>query len=169
MSFFDIDEYLVPVQNDTWGPLLEEKGNKSPVLGIRESRTLPRFELTDNSSDEAVCTSAKDMDTSGKDDESAMSCLVPRTNETYLSIYNCDIVKPPRPKGYFRNMKQIYRPDFVLSHFVHYSAITRPIAEYYKDKIDARKYRRAPSQQEKYVSKSHPIDLRSQILLSNAA
>lgn len=32
-------------------------------------------------------------------------------------------------------MQQIYRPDFVLSHFVHYSTITRPMTEYYEQRI----------------------------------
>lgn len=30
-------------------------------------------------------------------------------------------------------MKQIYRPHFVLSHFVHYSTVTSDIARYQKD------------------------------------
>jgi hypothetical protein len=30
-------------------------------------------------------------------------------------------------------MKQIYRPAYVLSHFVHYSAVTVDMAKYYKD------------------------------------
>ena len=30
-------------------------------------------------------------------------------------------------------MKQIYRPQYVLSHFVHYSTVTGDIARYHKD------------------------------------
>lgn len=30
-------------------------------------------------------------------------------------------------------MKQIYRPSYVLSHFVHYAAVTLDMAKYYKD------------------------------------
>ena len=30
-------------------------------------------------------------------------------------------------------MKQIYRPEYVLSHFVHYSTVTSDIARYHKD------------------------------------
>jgi hypothetical protein len=33
-------------------------------------------------------------------------------------------------------MKQIYRPDYVLSHFVHYSAVTVDMAKYYKDYLN---------------------------------
>ncbi len=30
-------------------------------------------------------------------------------------------------------MKQIYRPDYVLSHFVHYSTVTADVAQYFAD------------------------------------
>ena len=143
----DIDEYLVPIRNETWGPLLDEKGTQSPVLGIRESRARPRFDMMDETNDPRTCS--RDSNDTSKDDKSGVSCLVPRFNETFLSIFNCDSVKQPRPKGYFTNMKQIYRPDFVLSHFVHYSLITRGIAEYYEDKMDPSKFRRRPSEEEK--------------------
>jgi len=143
----DIDEYLIPIRNDTWGPLLDEKGARSPVLGIRESRARPRFDMMEETNDPRAC--GRDSTDENIDNKSNASCLVPRSNETFLSIFNCDTVKPPRPKGYFTNMKQIYRPDFVLSHFVHYSLITRGIAEYYKDKEDPTKFRRKPSEEEK--------------------
>eukprot|EP00522_Entomoneis_paludosa_P000818 CAMPEP_0172469424 /NCGR_PEP_ID=MMETSP1065-20121228/63705_1 /TAXON_ID=265537 /ORGANISM="Amphiprora paludosa, Strain CCMP125" /LENGTH=150 /DNA_ID=CAMNT_0013227091 /DNA_START=159 /DNA_END=611 /DNA_ORIENTATION=+ len=32
-------------------------------------------------------------------------------------------------------MKQIYRPEFVLSHYIHYSTITKPMSQYYTDKL----------------------------------
>jgi hypothetical protein len=47
-----------------------------------------------------------------------------------LRVYNCDYIRPPRPERFARAMKQIYRPAFVLSHFVHYSTITANIARY---------------------------------------
>lgn len=58
-------------------------------------------------------------------------CLVPRRNETYLKVYNCDSIKPPRPERFQRAMKQLYRPDYVLSHFVHYSTVTKFTAQYF--------------------------------------
>lgn len=156
MSFLDIDEYLVPIRNNTWGPLLDEKGAGSPVLGLRESRAHPRFDMMDETHDEQICS--REGKEASKDDNSGVSCLVPRSNETFLSIFNCDSVKPPRPRGYFTNMKQIYRPDFVLSHFVHYSLITRDIAEYYLDKKNRSKFRRTPSKDEKYVRSVYSLD-----------
>jgi hypothetical protein len=36
-------------------------------------------------------------------------------------------------------MKQIYRPSYVLSHFVHYSSVTVDMAKYYTDYPDSTK------------------------------
>lgn len=145
----DIDEYFVPIVNTTWGPLLEGKGIDSPVLGLRESRARPRFEMMEQVTDRHKCSRTTEIDDVKNSASEEPRCLVPRSNETFLSIYNCDSVKPPRPRGYFTNMKQIYRPDFVVSHFVHYSVITRKIAEYYKDKKNPSAYSRKPLPEEK--------------------
>lgn len=59
------------------------------------------------------------------------TCLIPRRSETFLRVYNCDGIKRPRPERFQRAMKQIYRPDYVLSHFVHYSTVTKFSADYY--------------------------------------
>lgn len=149
MSFMDIDEYFVPIANDTWGAVLEGKGEKSPVIGLRESRTRPLREMMEESHDENTCSRSKDDAATKKENEAAASCLIPRSNETFLSIYNCDSVKPPRPRGYRTNMKQIYRPDTVLSHFVHYAVALRSMAEYYSDQADPAKFSRSLSFAEK--------------------
>lgn len=60
-------------------------------------------------------------------------CLGPRQNETLLRVYNCEFIKPPRPSRFARAMKQIYRTDYVLSHFVHYSTVTVDVAQYFAD------------------------------------
>ena len=152
----DIDEYFVPIQNETWGPILRKK-KESPVLGLRESRAKPRFEMMEQlpATDRACNKDAMAADTSSTEDSNTnATCLVPRSKETFLAVYNCDSVKPPRPRGYFTNMKQIYQPDFVLSHFIHYSLITRPIAQYYNDRPDPSKFQQKPQQEEKYVRNS---------------
>jgi len=61
------------------------------------------------------------------------ACQAPRRNETFLKVYNCDYIKPPRPSRFARAMKQIYRPEYVLSHYVHYSTVTLDVARYFKD------------------------------------
>mmetsp|Transcript_22047 Transcript_22047/g.25118 ORF Transcript_22047/g.25118 Transcript_22047/m.25118 type:complete len:201 (-) Transcript_22047:147-749(-) len=75
-------------------------------------------------------------------------CLVPIKNHSFLRVYNCEYIKPPRPERFERAMKQIYRPDFVQSHFVHYSTVTKDISKYRKDF----------SQNKPYVRKVHRKD-----------
>lgn len=60
-------------------------------------------------------------------------CLEPSKNNSFLKTYNCEYIRPPRPDRFERAMKQIYRPDYVQSHFVHYSTVTKDISKYYKD------------------------------------
>jgi hypothetical protein len=54
-------------------------------------------------------------------------------NKTFLQVYNCEFIRPPKPERFARAMKQIYRPSFVLSHFVHYSTVTEPMAVPYSE------------------------------------
>lgn len=57
-------------------------------------------------------------------------CVGPMKNKTFLQMYNCDYTRPPKPDRFHRAMKQIYRPSFVLSHFVHYSTVTTDTQSY---------------------------------------
>lgn len=54
-------------------------------------------------------------------------------NVTYLEAYNCDSVKSPKPSFAKRAKKQLFRPDYVLNHFVHYSTVTQAHLITYKD------------------------------------
>jgi hypothetical protein len=45
-------------------------------------------------------------------------------NQTMLQAYNCDRQKPGQKKDNMPAEKQLYRPDYVLHHFIHYSTIT---------------------------------------------
>lgn len=45
-------------------------------------------------------------------------------NYTMLQAYNCDRQKPGEKKERMPAEKQIYRPDYVLHHFIHYSTVT---------------------------------------------
>ena len=49
-------------------------------------------------------------------------------NRTFLETYNCDVAYP-KPTWSNRAKKQIYRPSYVLSHFVHYSTVTQPMTD----------------------------------------
>ena len=54
----------------------------------------------------------------------------------FISFHSSDYIRPPKPSRFQRAMKQIYRPSFVLSHFVHYSNVTKAMDESYNDLID---------------------------------
>jgi hypothetical protein len=45
-------------------------------------------------------------------------------NYTMLQAYNCDRQKPGEKVKQMPAEKQIYRPSYVLHHFIHYSTVT---------------------------------------------
>ena len=59
----------------------------------------------------------------GKNKGDCFELTVPR-NYTMLQAYNCDRQKPGAKKERMPAEKQIYRPDYVLHHFIHYSTVT---------------------------------------------
>ena len=135
MAFLDTDEYLIPLQNISWTPLLAHKREQGKhVLKLKSSRGKPRVDLMDplrspDGTAYANCTNPFHR----RSNLPEGPCLGPRRNETYLKVYNCAYIKPPAPDRFARAMKQIYRPAFVLSHFVHYSTVTSDMVRYYKD------------------------------------
>jgi hypothetical protein len=46
-------------------------------------------------------------------------------NYTMLQSYNCDRQKPGEKVKQMPAEKQIYRPDYVMHHFIHYSTVTK--------------------------------------------
>lgn len=144
MTFIDIDEYMVPMQNDTWRPLLKEMTERDHVnvLKMRSSRGLPRMDLMEPLRNETQRATKCQYTSHRKHPLPLSSCLVPRRNETILRVYNCQYVKPPLPDRFSRAMKQIFRPAFVQSHFVHYSTVTRDMAMYHSQKPDHGNYTR---------------------------
>lgn len=58
---------------------------------------------------------------------------VMKANTTFLEAYNCDSVPLPKPEWADRARKQVYRPDYVLLRFVHYSPVTRGLVESYAE------------------------------------
>lgn len=60
-------------------------------------------------------------------------CIGPMQGKTFLEVYNCEYIRPPKPSRFSRAMKQIYRPSYVYSHFVHYSTVTADLAQTYAD------------------------------------
>jgi hypothetical protein len=136
MSFIDTDEYLVPMKGLQWDGVLDDMEKRGVhVLKMRSSRGLPRHDLMQNIEDQSTCADAGHRSAAVRKLE-ASPCQEPARNETFLRVYNCDYIKPPRPDRFSRAMKQIYRPEYVLSHYVHYSTVTRGIARYFKDQED---------------------------------
>jgi hypothetical protein len=68
------------------------------------------------------------VEVKGPNKDKTEPCVGPMKNKTFLQVYNCEFIRPPKPERFARAMKQIYRPSFVLSHFVHYSTVTVAMA-----------------------------------------
>ena len=129
MTFLDVDEYLVPVNDELdWKPILAERENDS-ILSLRSSRGRARTDLMQELADSSECAAAR-IHFPKKATE---PCVEPRSNETFLRVYNCDANPPPRPENFVKGKKEIVRPSFVLQHFVHNTTVTRPLATYYRD------------------------------------
>jgi Glycosyltransferase family 92 len=134
MSFLDTDEYLVPLLDGAanWTEILRtKKAEGHHVLKLRSARGKPRVDLMEPMGERRrreLCPSSNKPGALPEE-----PCIVPRRNETFLKVYNCNYIRPPIPDRFARAMKQIYRPSFVYSHFVHYSTVTAPMARYYKD------------------------------------
>jgi hypothetical protein len=53
--------------------------------------------------------------------------------QAFPSAFSCDSAGSPKPAWAERARKQIYRPDYVLYHFVHYSTVTKGYLKTYKE------------------------------------
>lgn len=60
-------------------------------------------------------------------------CIGQKESTTFLETYNCEYIRSPKPQRFERARKQIYQSDYVLSHFVHYSTVTKDYAETYSE------------------------------------
>lgn len=54
-------------------------------------------------------------------------------NVTFLEAYNCDSAPLPKPSWADRARKQIYRADYVLTHWIHYSTVTQGMLPTYSE------------------------------------
>lgn len=146
MTFLDTDEYLVPLAADSWRPILEQyRANETHVLKFRSSRGRPRWPLMQEPEDTlVVCKNPSHR----REQLPVQPCLVKRPSVTYLRLYNCDYIRPPRPERFARAMKQIYQPAFVQSHFVHYSTVTRAMTRPYSARPNQTAFFRSVQEEE---------------------
>eukprot|EP00814_Leptocylindrus_danicus_P006501 CAMPEP_0116047434 /NCGR_PEP_ID=MMETSP0321-20121206/28895_1 /TAXON_ID=163516 /ORGANISM="Leptocylindrus danicus var. danicus, Strain B650" /LENGTH=811 /DNA_ID=CAMNT_0003529325 /DNA_START=180 /DNA_END=2616 /DNA_ORIENTATION=+ len=105
LSFIDTDEYIVPVgKYDSLKSLfrdIEEKEDKK-IINFYSARAKPHFKHIEFMKDGAP---------------------MPKADVPFLEAYNCE--KEPPPKTFWMPAeKQIYRPDYVLHHFIHYPTVS---------------------------------------------
>jgi hypothetical protein len=122
MSFIDTDEYLVPMTNGTWQDVLQNISVSRPdvqVLKMRSSRGRPREQLMEELPDQSQCK----PESNRKNRSPLDPCLVPRRNETFLRVYNCDYIRPPRPDRFQRASKSMNsaRSSHYLASLLHAS------------------------------------------------
>ena len=117
---FDTDEYFVPMgKYDNIKDVVKDAAKTGTnVLSFRSTRSYPNANYMEKYGGGGEC---------GQDDNPM--CLKKRDNATFLETYNCDFHPLPKPDWSDRAKKQIYRPDYVMSHFVHYSTVTKGILE----------------------------------------
>jgi hypothetical protein len=131
MSFFDTDEYLIPQTNwtdlQTWlkrSVASGAIGPKTNILSFYQTRALPNVEFMEPYIDTDPISSKCTPSPDGK-----AKCLAKSTSATFLESYDCEPTPLPKPDYGFRAKKQLFRPSFVLNHFVHYTTVTRRIHE----------------------------------------
>jgi hypothetical protein len=130
MAFFDTDEYFIP--QPKWSDLkhwLEEGVEKSKnadntfILSFFQARAKPIAERMIPHFGGQCGESLDDA-----------KCLAKRPELTFLETYDCETVPLPKPSYGWRAKKQIYRPWYVLNHYVHYPTVTKRLVDFPNEK-----------------------------------
>jgi hypothetical protein len=123
---FDTDEYLIPQGDYTsmkeWLKDSVANGNigtDTHILNFYQIRAMLNSRFTEPFQDDDWCSPTKNKQN---------HCLTKQSNATFMESF-CEAVQFPKPDFTGRAKKQLYRPSFVLNHFVHYAAVTRLINE----------------------------------------
>jgi Glycosyltransferase family 92 len=106
---FDTDEYLVPMgkYESLKDVLRDADASGTQVLSFKSSRGKLREDKCD------------EVDNG----------LRKKEDNTFLETYNCDGAGSPKPSWAERAKKEVYKSDFVLYHYVHYSTVTKDLLE----------------------------------------
>lgn len=132
IASFDTDEYFVPMGNysSLKDVLKDAHDGGANILSFRSSRGKLRMDKSD-----AVYND---------------TAIQRSSSSTFLEAYNCDVGGMPKPAWAERAKKQIYRTDYVLHHFVHYSTATKGAFETFQSANGSKWLRRyqesAPSE-----------------------
>jgi hypothetical protein len=116
MATMDIDEYIVPVGEYTsLKPFLDELDkNGTKIISFGSWRAWPRRDLIEPPEpirNKTICNQ----------EIPCFSLKIP-SNRSILQTYNCD--RQTVKAEHMPAEKQIFRTDYVLQHYVHYSTIT---------------------------------------------
>jgi len=125
IAAFDTDEYMVPMgDHASWKTVLDQVSPDTHILSLRSSRGRLRQDCSEPHGN---------------------SARVQQPHATFLQAYNCDSAPSPKPAWADRARKQLYRTDYVLYHFVHYSTVTQGyMNDYQEDDGWTRRYREKP-------------------------
>ena len=128
LANFDSDEYFVPVGQ--WNSIFEwlrdsvDKEKETHILSYFQTRAKPVAELMIPHKGDRQCKGSD-----ARTDHPV--CLAKNSSLTYLETYNCEPTPLPKPEDWaWRAKKQIYKPHFMLNHFVHYPMATVRINEH---------------------------------------
>ena len=115
MSTFDTDEYLIPMGKYTsMREVVDDATNVgTQILTFKSTRAVPIYSYMEPFHNHKDCGSASDP-----------GCLHVIDGSLFVEAYNCDFDKPPKPQWAERAKKQLYRPDYVYAHYVHYATVT---------------------------------------------
>jgi len=121
LAGFDADEYLIPQGHwrDLQHWLREGVDNNTHILSFFQTRAHPIADLMEPYADGHKC---------GRGIEEA-KCLAKRENLTFMETYACESTPLPKPDFGWRAKKQIFRPWYVLNHYVHYSVVTKRLLD----------------------------------------
>lgn len=116
LASFDTDEFFVPMGNYTnlKDVLKDAHMGGTNILSLRSSRGKLRPDKCDEVHNGTAIQKSQ--------------------SATFLEAYNCDGAGSPKPSWADRARKQIYRTDYVMHHFVHYSTATKGHLTTYKEK-----------------------------------
>jgi hypothetical protein len=114
---YDVDEYISPMgEYNSLLPILDKLDKEGiKMINFRSWRAWPRRQVIEKPKPlegRTIC----------KSQHRCFALKVPE-NRTVIQTYNCDRQKGTKTRQ-MPAEKQIYRPDYVKLHFVHYSTVT---------------------------------------------
>jgi len=140
MASLDVDEYLIPTGKQWknlrhWLEHVTDHEESTKILSFFQTRALPNIDLMISCDKNFIAKNVNVLNS---------TCLMKDPQISFMNTYNCEPTTHPKPQSWaWRAKKQIYRPDFVLNHFVHYSIVTRQILDRPRE-TSLRFYERAP-------------------------